>query len=80
MRLVWCLAIGLGATIAAAIVLAITTAIWHIWLAGHGRTSWVDLPRKFPVIGETTALDVGFVVTTLTIGIVSMIMARRMNR
>lgn len=74
------MAIGLGATIAAAVVLAIFVAIGHIWLAGNGRTSWVDLPRNFPVIGETTALDLFFVVTTLTIGIVSMITAWRINR
>ena len=79
-RLVSALLIGFGATIAAAVALAIFAAIWHIWLAGHGLTSWVDLPQTFPIIGESTPLDIAFVLTCLTIGIVSMIIAGRMTR
>ena len=49
--------------------LALIATVWHIWLAGHGRTSWVDETRVFPVVGESTALDLAVVLISLALGL-----------
>jgi hypothetical protein len=41
----------------------------HIWLSGHGMTSWVDRQRDFPLIAPSTPLDVAAVLSSLVIGL-----------
>ena len=47
---------------------AIAIAIWHIWLSGHGMTSWLDRQQIFPLIGPSTPLDVVAVLSSLVVG------------
>lgn len=48
---------------------AIMIAIWHIWLSGHGMTSWLDQEQIFPLIGTSTPLDVAAVLSSLAVGV-----------
>jgi ABC-type Fe3+ transport system permease subunit len=47
---------------------AIMIAVWHIWLSGHGMTSWLDREQTFPLIGSSTPLDVAAVLSSLAVG------------
>ena len=48
---------------------AIAIAVWHIWLSGHGMTSWLDREQIFPMIGPSTPLDVAAVFSSLAVGV-----------
>lgn len=48
---------------------AIVIAIWHIWLSGHGMTSWLDREHIFPLIGSSTPLDVAAAFSSLAVGV-----------
>ena len=47
----------------------IMIAVWHIWLSGHGMTSWLDREQIFPRIGPSTPLDVAAVISSLAVGV-----------
>ena len=56
---------------------AIAVAIWHIWLSGHGLTSWLDETRVFPLIGESTPLDLAALALAAAIGLAAGWLATR---
>ena len=56
---------------------AIAVAIWHIWLSGHGLTSWLDETRVFPLIGESTPLDLAALALASAVGLVAGWLATR---
>lgn len=56
---------------------AIAVAIWHIWLSGHGLTSWLDETRVFPLIGESTPLDLVALALAAAFGLVAGWLATR---